>query len=60
MKVKIPPDVMKFFQRTGSIGGKKAARNMTAKELSRRGKKAVMARERYRKQRSRPSNGKQQ
>jgi hypothetical protein len=38
-KVKIPPEVLKFFQATGSEGGKARAEKLTKEELRAWGKK---------------------
>jgi hypothetical protein len=38
-KVKLPPEVLKFFQKTGSEGGKARAERHTAEELREWGKK---------------------
>jgi hypothetical protein len=37
-KVTLPPEVLKFFQKTGSEGGKARAEKHTAQELSAWGK----------------------
>jgi hypothetical protein len=55
--VKLPKHVRKFFQLTGSVGGKKSSSNMTKEQRIARAKKAVAAREAKRK---RQSNDKQQ
>jgi hypothetical protein len=48
-KDKLPPEVLAFFKKQGSIGGKlggsKAWENLTAEERTDRAKKAVAARE---------------
>jgi hypothetical protein len=48
-KEKLPPEVLEYFRRQGSkggkIGGSKAWENLTAEERSARAKKAVAARE---------------
>jgi hypothetical protein len=38
-KIRIPDDVMEYFRKTGSIGGKARARKYTKKQLSEMGKK---------------------
>ena len=38
-KVKLPPEILKFFQKTGSEGGKARAERHTAEELRKWGKK---------------------
>jgi general stress protein YciG len=38
-KKQLPPEVLKFFQKTGSIGGKTRAAKYTKEELSEMGKK---------------------
>jgi hypothetical protein len=52
-KKKLPPDVLEFFRKQGSkggkIGGKKAAESMTPEQRSERARKAVAAREAKRK-----------
>ncbi len=58
---KLPPNVLEFFRKQGSIGGrlggsiggKKAAEAMTPEERSERARKAVAAREAKRKTGSR-------
>jgi len=37
---KLPPDVLVYFQETGRQGGKKRARNLSAKERSRQARRA--------------------
>lgn len=37
-KLRIPKDVMEYFRKTGSIGGKTRAKKHTSEELSRWGK----------------------
>ena len=39
MPIKIPPDVLKWFQRTGSEGGKARAAKYTKEQLAEWGKK---------------------
>jgi hypothetical protein len=39
MAMKIPKDVMKYFQKTGAEGGKARAQRHTKEELSKWGKK---------------------
>lgn len=50
---KLPPEVLEFFRkqgtRGGKIGGKKAAASMTPEQRSARARKAVAAREAKRK-----------
>jgi hypothetical protein len=54
-KEKLPPEVLEYFKRQGSkggkIGGSKAWENLSPKERSARAKKAVAAREAKRAQR---------
>ena len=38
-KLRIPEDVMEYFRKTGSIGGKTRAKKYTREELSEMGKK---------------------
>ena len=45
VKSKMHPSVKAFLKRAGSIGGKKAASNMTPEQRSDRARKAVAARE---------------
>lgn len=49
--MRIPKQARKYFQLTGSIGGKKSASNLTKAERIERAKKAVAARERKRQSR---------
>jgi len=37
-KIKIPPEVMEYFRKTGAMGGKARAERHTEEELSRWGK----------------------
>jgi hypothetical protein len=37
-KIRIPPDVMKYFRKTGAMGGRARAERHTDEELSRWGK----------------------
>jgi hypothetical protein len=41
--MKLPPEVLEQFRKQGSLGGKKAAANMTAKQRVKRSKKAHAA-----------------
>jgi hypothetical protein len=52
-KIKLPPEQLALFQKAGSIGGKKAAANMTPESRAARAKKAVATREAKREQRRR-------
>src|SRR5579862_2893489 len=42
-KMKLPAEVLEQFRKQGSLGGKKAAANMTAKQRVKRSKKAHAA-----------------
>jgi hypothetical protein len=42
-KRKLPPDILDYFKKAGSRGGKKAAASMTADQRSARAKKAALA-----------------
>jgi hypothetical protein len=42
-KKKLPPEILEFFRKQGSKGGKKSAASFTPEERSARAKKAVAA-----------------
>lgn len=44
-RVTLPPEVVEFFRKQGSIGGKRSLETMTPEERTARAKKAVAARE---------------
>jgi len=46
---KLPPEVLDFFRKQGSKGGKKSAASLTPEERAERARKAVAAREAKRK-----------
>jgi len=43
-KTEFPKEVLEFFRKTGKIGGKTRAANMSAEERSEQARKAVQAR----------------
>jgi hypothetical protein len=47
--MKIPKQALRYFKLTGSMGGRKAAANMTKEQRIERARKAVAAREAKRK-----------
>jgi hypothetical protein len=47
--MKIPKSALRYFQMAGSMGGRKAAKNMTEEQRIERARKAVAAREARRK-----------
>jgi hypothetical protein len=42
-KKRLPPDILDYFKKEGSRGGKKAAASMTAEQRSARAQKAALA-----------------
>jgi hypothetical protein len=56
-KLRIPEDVMEYFRRTGSIGGKTRAKKYTKEQLSEMGKKGGRPKGSGKKQRNATKKG---
>lgn len=44
-RITLPPEVVEFFRKQGSIGGKRSLETMTPEQRAERARKAVAARE---------------